>query len=72
MKEIKYLLDSYNLINIVRSPTWITPSSESSIEVIVTNKDNSELEVSVVDLGFSDHLSQVVKIYTGNGNRGDK
>ena len=56
----------------VRSPTTITPSSEFLIDIIVTNKDNSELEVSAVDLGFSDHLAQVVKIYTGKGNRRDK
>jgi len=42
------------------------------MDIIVTNKDNSELEVSAVDLGFSDHLAQVVKIYTGKGNRSDK
>ena len=45
----------------VRSPTTITPNSEFLIDIIVTNKDNSELEVSAVDLGFSDHLAQVVK-----------
>ena len=72
IQEIKNLLESYNLINIVRSPTRITPSSESLIDVIVTNKDNSELEICVVNLGFSCHLAQVVKLYTGKGNRGDK
>ena len=72
IQEIKNLLESYNLINVVRSPTRITPRSESLIDVIVTNKDNSELEVSVADLGSSDHLAQVVKIYTGKGNRRDK
>ena len=72
IQEIKNLLENYNLINIVRSPTKITSSSESLIYVIVTNKDNSQLEVSVADLGFSDHLAQVVKIYTGKGNRRDK
>jgi len=72
IQEIKKLLESDNLINIVRSPTRITPSSEFLIYVIVTNKDNSELEVCVVDLGFSDHLAQVVKIYTVIGSRKDK
>ena len=37
--------------------------------VVVTNKDNSELEVSAVDLVFSDHLAQIVKMYPGKGNR---
>ena len=59
-------------MNIVRSPTRISPSSESLIDVIVTNKDNPELGASVVDLGFSDHLAQVVKITAGKGNRRNK
>jgi len=72
IQEIKNLLESHNLICIVRSPTRIVPSSKSLIDVIVTNKANSELGVSVVDLGFSDHLTQVVKINTGKGNRRNK
>ena len=72
IQEIKNLLESHNLINIVRSPTRISPSSESLIDVIVTKKDNPELGASVVDLGFSDHLAQVVKINTGKGNRRNK
>jgi len=60
IQEIKNLLDGGNLINIVRSPTRITSSSEFLMYVVVTNKDNSELEISVVGLGFSHHLAQVV------------
>ena len=30
------------------------------------------MEISVVGLGFSHHLAQVVKMYTGKGNRRDK
>jgi len=70
--QFKNLLESDNLINIVRSTTRIIPTSEFLLGFIVTNKDNSELELSVVDLGFSDHLTQVVKICTGKGNRRDK
>ena len=72
IQEIKNLLESHNLINIVRSPTRISPSSESLIDVIVTKKDNPELGASVVDLGFSDHLAQVAKITAGKGNRRNK
>ena len=38
IQEIINLLESDDLINIVRSPKRITPSSESSIDVIVTNR----------------------------------
>ena len=72
IQEIKNLLESHNLINIVRSPMRITPSFESLIKVIVTNNDNSEVGVSVADSGFSNHLAQVVNINTGKGNRRNK
>jgi hypothetical protein len=40
IQEIKNLLQSHNLINTVRLPTRITPSSESLLDVILTNKHN--------------------------------
>jgi len=60
------------MINAVRSPKRITSSTESLIDVIITNKDNPELRASVVDLGFSDHLAQIVRINIGKGNRRTK
>ena len=72
IQEVKNLLESHDLINIVRSPTRITPSSETLIDGIVINKENTELEVFVVDLGFSDHLAKVVKMNTDKGNRRNK
>ena len=72
IQATKNLLESHNLTNIVRSPTRITPNSESLIDVIVTNKDNPKLGASVVNLGLSDHLAKVVKINTGKGNRRNK
>jgi len=72
IQEIKNILDSHDLINIASSPTRFTPSPESSIDVIVINKKNPELELSVIDMGFSDHLAQVVKINTSKGNRRNK
>jgi hypothetical protein len=72
LQKVQNLLDSYNLRNTVRSPTRITPYSESLIDVMVTNKDNPELKASVVDLGFSDHLAQVVIVNIGKGNNRTK
>jgi len=66
--EVKNLLGSYGLQNIVRFPTRITPKSESLLDVIVINKYNLKLEVSVIDLGFSDHLAQVANINIGKIN----
>jgi hypothetical protein len=55
---------SYNLINTVSSPTRITSSSESLIDVIVTNRDYLEQSVTVIDLGLSDHLAQIIRIHS--------
>jgi Trm5-related predicted tRNA methylase len=60
------------MINTVRSLTRITPSTESLIDIIIKNKDNPELRAFVVDLGFSDHLAQIVRINIGKGNRRTK
>jgi len=53
------------MINTVRSPTRIAPSTESLIDVIIKNKDIPVLSTAVVDLGFSDYLTQIVKINIG-------
>ena len=62
LQELKNLLESYDLINMVRCPTRITSSTESLIDVIITNRDNSELRAMVIDLGISDHLAQIIRI----------
>ena len=38
LQELQNLLESYNMMNTARSPTRITPSTESLIDVIITNK----------------------------------
>ena len=68
-QEVKNLLQSYNLTNIVKLPTRITPTSKSLIDVMIINKQHSKSEISVVEMGFSDHLAQVIKIKTGNIKR---
>jgi hypothetical protein len=68
LQELQILLESYNMMNIVRSPTRITPSTVSLIDVIITNKDSPILSTAVIDLGFSDHHAQLVRIDTGKRN----
>jgi hypothetical protein len=72
LQELQNLLESYDMIYTVRSPTRITSSTESQKDVIITNKDNHELRASVVDFGFSDRLAQIVRINIGKGNRRTK
>jgi hypothetical protein len=40
LQEVRNLLEYYDLINTVRSPTRITSCTKSMIDVIITNKDN--------------------------------
>jgi hypothetical protein len=61
--ELENLLLSYDLINTVSSPTRITSSSESLIDVIVTNREYLEQRATVIDLGLSDHLAQIIRIH---------
>jgi hypothetical protein len=72
LQEVQNLLESYNLRNIVRPQTRITPHPESLIDVKVINKDNPELKASVTDFGFSDHLAQVIRINIGKENKRTK
>jgi hypothetical protein len=53
------------MMNTVRSPTRTTPTTVSLVDVIITNKDSPILNTAVVDLGFSDHHAQLVRIDTG-------
>jgi hypothetical protein len=52
------------MMNTVRSPTRITPTNVSLIDVIITSKDSPKLNTAVVDLGLSDHHTQLVRTYT--------
>jgi exonuclease III len=69
LQELQILLESYGMMNTVRYPTRITPSTESLIDVIVTDKGNPELRASVVYLGLSDHLAQIAGMSSGKGNK---
>ena len=72
LQELQNLLETYDMINTVRSLTRITLSTESLIDVIITNNDNPVLSTSVVNLVFSDHLAQIVRINTGKSKRRTK
>jgi hypothetical protein len=60
----------YNLDNIVASPTRITKNSVTQIDVIVINKQVFKCSASVLDLGYSDHLDQILKINVNRSERG--
>jgi hypothetical protein len=53
-----------NLTNIIKSPTRITNHSASLIDVIIVNNTNKKMFTVNIDLGYSDHLAQLLYIKT--------
>jgi hypothetical protein len=60
----------YNLVNTIASPTRITRESSTLVDVIVTNKQANKYTSMVMDLGYSDHWAQMLKIHIDSPNRG--
>lgn len=56
------LLETYNLINTVTSPTRVTNNSVSLIDVMITDKLYGKYLTEVLDLGYSDHFAQILHI----------
>ena len=60
------------MIYTVRSPTRVTKKKTISlIDVIVTNKDN-HAKLATVDLGYSDHKTQILHLNVNTKRRGHK
>jgi hypothetical protein len=60
--NIDFLLLRYNLINTVQSPTRITKSTSTLIDVIIINKKYYMEPATVMELGTSDHQAQVLSV----------
>ena len=54
----------HNVINTVKSPTRIMHNTSSLIDVMIVNS-NIEKQTVTHDLGYSDHLAQIVYIHVG-------
>jgi len=62
LRDLQEILLLYNLVNTVTSPTRVTKNSTSLIDVIITNKEITRDTATVIDLGYSDHMAQVLKL----------
>jgi len=58
--DLQNLLLTNNLINVVKSPTRISNHSASSIDVLIVNNIKNEFFTVNLDLGYSDHLAQLL------------
>jgi exonuclease III len=61
-KDLTDLLLRYNLINTVQSPTRITKSTSTLIDVIIINKTFYTEPATVTELGLSEHQAQVLAV----------
>jgi len=61
-KDLTDLLLMYNLVNTVQSPTRITKSTSTLLDVIIINRNYCMELATVIELGFSDHQAQVLPV----------
>jgi hypothetical protein len=62
LKDLTDLLLRYNLVNAVKSPTRITSSSRTLLDVIIINKIHYKIPATVIEFGLSDHQAQVLPV----------
>jgi hypothetical protein len=60
LSDVQELLSLHNLVNTVRSPTRVTRNMASLIDVITDKESISDI-ATVIDLGYSDHMAQVLR-----------
>ena len=61
-KDITDLLLRYNLVNTVKSPTRITPNTNSLLYVVIINGKHYKYPATVIEFGLSDHLAQKLSV----------
>ena len=54
-RDLNDLLDIYNLANLINSPTRIDKTSETLLDIILTNSKAKVLTSGVIDVQISDH-----------------
>ena len=65
-QELQNLFFLYKLINTVKSLTRVTNTTSSLIDIMIINNLNYENITEVLDVGYSDHLAQILHIKLDN------
>jgi hypothetical protein len=60
LSALQNLLETYNLVNTVTSPTRLIKNSVSLLDVMITAKLYHKSETEVIDVGYSDHFAQIL------------
>ena len=66
LQELQNLFFLYNLINTVKSITRVTNTTSSLINVMIINNLNYGNITKVLDVGYSDHLAQILHVKLDN------
>ena len=67
--DLEDLLLRYNLVNTIQSPTRITKSTSTLIDVMIINKNYFTEPGTVIELGLSDHEAQVLPVLLNSHTR---
>ena len=68
-------MELYNLSQLVKKPTRITPTSKTLIDIILTTNSNMCVNTDVLHLSLSDHslvetvISRKPSVKSGNGDK---
>jgi exonuclease III len=57
--KVLNIMERHNLINRILTPTRLTKTSSSLLDVIITEGSNCDIKIANIDLGFSDHKVQI-------------
>jgi hypothetical protein len=69
LQELQNLFLMYNLINIAKLPTRVMNNTSSLTDVMIINNLNSENSTEILDLGYLDHLAQILHIKVDEPNQ---
>jgi hypothetical protein len=66
LKDLTDLLLRYNPVNTVQSPTRIMKSTSTLTDVIIINKKHYIEPATAVEIGLSDHQTQMLHVLSNN------
>jgi hypothetical protein len=58
--KVLNILKRYNLINRILTPTRLTKTSSSLLDVMITEGSNRDIKIANIDLGFFNHKAQIL------------
>lgn len=60
-KQFLNLMLEYNFTNYIKTPTRVTQTTSTCLDLIFVNFKNTNFQMTVQDLGFSDHFATIMQ-----------